>query len=310
MTLPGNRMEHQAAFYRGHDELLDVVVPFMEEGLTTGEATVAVATEDTVAMLKSALGGARALAVLDAEEVFTRPIDALAAYRSVTEAELDAGAGRVRLLAEVVPHAMSGWERWAWLEAASNRVLAGLPLSALCLYDEQALPEAVLEVGRRTHPRVYTGTSVADNDDFVPPERLLGAVVRRELGAVPARAPDLYVSDVPDVRTARWTLEHFLMGLPGSRAEDVVGAVSELLTNALGHGRPPVTLDVWLEGPTLVSVVGDAGPGISDPMAGYAPPGGPLAGSGLWLARHLVDHLTFGRQDGRFTVLVETRKPG
>lgn len=309
MTLAGTRLVHQAAFYRGTDELVRTVVPFVEQGLRSGEATVAVATDDVVGVLKSALSGARGLAVLDAEEIFTRPIDALEAYRSVTEAELDAGAARVRLLAEVVPRAMRRWESWAWLEAACNRVLAGLPLSALCLYDEDALPDAVLDVGRRTHPRVYTGARAAENEHFVPPERLLDRVARRELGAVPTRAPDLHLPDARDVPRARQALEEFVREVPTSRAEDLVGAVSELLTNALGHGRPPVTLDVWWEGRTLVGVVGDTGSGIDDPVAGFLPPVGPVGGSGLWLARHLVDHLTFGRHDGRFVVLVEVREP-
>ncbi|MFZ5870879.1 MAG: anti-sigma factor RsbA family regulatory protein [Actinomycetota bacterium] len=307
MIPAGSRMAHQAVFYRSHDDLLQAVVPFLEEGMAAGEATVAITTEDVAARLKAALNGERRLAVMDAREVFSRPIDALEAYRAVTEAELEAGARRVRLLGEVAPGTMGSWYRWAWFEAASNRLLAGLPLSALCLYDEQALSPAVLDVGRRAHPAVRAGDGWRDNHDFVPPESMLRPLGRQELEDLPTQTPDLRLVDVTDSTAARRELATVVRRLAGARGDDLVGAVSELLTNARQHGRPPVGLDLWCRDGTLVCVVSDGGPGIDDPLVGFQPPLLPDAGAGLWLARNLVDHLTIGRTGDRFAVLVELR---
>lgn len=68
-------------------------------------------------------------------------------------------------------------------------------------------------------------------------------------------------------------------------------AVHELVANSVtAAGRAEVS--TWAVNGTRVWEVADAGPGLHDASAGYAPP--PLdvvGGRGLWLARCLADEL-------------------
>jgi anti-sigma regulatory factor (Ser/Thr protein kinase) len=67
-----------------------------------------------------------------------------------------------------------------------------------------------------------------------------------------------------------------------------------MTTNALRHGRPPVSLRMWANGERLVCTITDRGAGFEDPFIGYGPAHGSdlsLGGMGLWLARQLCDHV-------------------
>jgi anti-sigma regulatory factor (Ser/Thr protein kinase) len=83
---------------------------------------------------------------------------------------------------------------------------------------------------------------------------------------------------------------------PGSEPalEDFLLAVDEMTTNALRHGRPPVSLRLWANEERLVCTITDRGAGFEDPFIGYGPAHGEdlsLGGMGLWLARQLCDHV-------------------
>jgi anti-sigma regulatory factor (Ser/Thr protein kinase) len=84
----------------------------------------------------------------------------------------------------------------------------------------------------------------------------------------------------------------------------LLGAVSEVVTNARVHGRPPVCLRAWRHRDGVLVTVTDAGDGPADPEVGGQPverdPG--EGGIGLWLANQLCDELTFGRVPGGFRV--------
>jgi anti-sigma regulatory factor (Ser/Thr protein kinase) len=61
-------------------------------------------------------------------------------------------------------------------------------------------------------------------------------------------------------------------------------------TNALMHGRPPVTAQLWADDGELICQIADAGLWNADPLAGWLPPISPrLGGWGLPIARQLCD---------------------
>ncbi|HTY71529.1 MAG TPA: ATP-binding protein [Actinomycetes bacterium] len=94
--------------------------------------------------------------------------------------------------------------------------------------------------------------------------------------------------DPAEVGRARGLSTQFLLEL-GSRAPDVaVLLVSELVTNAIRHGRPPILLRAYRQGPGLRVEVSDAerhSPVTARTAAGDVPDGG----RGLLLVEGLSD---------------------
>ncbi len=68
-------------------------------------------------------------------------------------------------------------------------------------------------------------------------------------------------------------------------------AANEVFGNALRHGDGPTALRAGLVDGWFVCEIGDEGPGMHDPFAGYVPPTPGQSGQGLWTARRLVSRL-------------------
>jgi anti-sigma regulatory factor (Ser/Thr protein kinase) len=82
--------------------------------------------------------------------------------------------------------------------------------------------------------------------------------------------------------------------------EDYLLAVDEMTSNAVRHGKPPVSLRLWVGADRIVCSIDDHGPGFDDPFAGYGPAHGEdlsRGGMGLWLARQLCDHVDLSADD-------------
>ncbi|MBF9129985.1 ATP-binding protein [Plantactinospora sp. S1510] len=82
-------------------------------------------------------------------------------------------------------------------------------------------------------------------------------------------------------------------GLTGTRLDDFVLAVNELITNAVRHGGGQGWLRLWRTDGTLYCRVSDTGAGIdSDRLGDRRRPAPEVAGGwGLWLARELSDEM-------------------
>jgi hypothetical protein len=121
-------------------------------------------------------------------------------------------------------------------EALVNRAFAGAPVTALCLYDAEALDPSVLQAARQTHPVVIFGGQAHPSPRYpspaaIPPE------CECPLPPPPARAASLAYSG--DLRPARALVSGLAAqaGLPAGRTADLVLAVSELAANTLRHTR-------------------------------------------------------------------------
>ena len=93
----------------------------------------------------------------------------------------------------------------------------------------------------------------------------------------------------------------------------MVFTVSEAVTNALIHGRPPVRFRLWTAPDRIVATVTDRGDGPADPLAGLLPVTDPCSGGlGLWLTHQLCSHVTLDTTDDGFTIrlVVGTPQPG
>ena len=157
----GHACRHEALVYGSTEEFAAGTLPFLREGVAQGDRVLVVLRDGGRAVLRDALAA-------DADEV--EFADALAWYRSPEHAfqgytrylgdQLDRGARRVRVVAEVIwpasfaPAEVAGWKRY---EAEISTAMASVPVSFICAYDAQELPEGIVADALRTHPLVRTG---------------------------------------------------------------------------------------------------------------------------------------------------------
>jgi anti-sigma regulatory factor (Ser/Thr protein kinase) len=92
-----------------------------------------------------------------------------------------------------------------------------------------------------------------------------------------------FQSDAPSI--ARSYLRQFAAGMLPTPLDDAVLMVSELVTNALVHGRPEITLRLAFEHDRLTVAVGDSGEGR---LTCAAPPQNQPSGGGLVVVNALA----------------------
>lgn len=286
---------HLALVYRGLDEFVDSVTDYVRTGLSADESVFVMASRPKIDGVREALGDdAGSVEFADAEVGYHPQVRAT--FECLGYIERQEGR-RSRLVAEQVlgrrtPVEVADYLR---MESAANVVYQPYPVEILCPYDSAALRPDLVEACRRTHAELLDDHRARASDTFVDPHRYI-----RDSTAVPTSppsAPAVTCHTVADMPAARRFAEvqARLAGVVGPVADDVVLAVSELLSNALTHGRPPVRLSIYTEdvtggNPVLACHVHDGGHVPVDPLAGYAPPRElGTHGRGLWMARQLCD---------------------
>jgi anti-sigma regulatory factor (Ser/Thr protein kinase) len=310
MTPPGShRLVHAAAIYGSDEAFLAMVVPFLRAGVAAGEPTLLCLEPHRRQLVHEALGYASGLTLLPDEARCDHPILALGHNEGLFRRHLDDGAARVRILGDV-PTTGHGapWSGWARYEAAMNHVFGGLPLMAVCPYDTRSSPPEVLDDVERTHQRLLTedGADRA-NPRYVAPDAFLAERDGGEVDPLEHDRPDVELAE-PTPATGRAAVAALARttALDRETAENLVFAVSEIVTNAVVHGRPPVVLRAWSALDRVVVAVTDRGSGPADPFSGYLrDPGGAL---GLWLARQLCS-VTMAREPTAFTVRLVAATP-
>jgi anti-sigma regulatory factor (Ser/Thr protein kinase) len=289
----GEQFVHQALIYGSDQEFMDVVRPFVQEGVDAGEPTLVAVQDRHIENLRGALGGTpEGVTFQPAEdwyETSARTRDKFARW----VAERTADGRRARLIGEP-PWALGHAARirdWARHESVLNVAFASLPVTCICPYDARALPDDVLAHARATHPEVVSADGSSPSDVYANPvdfcRALDSTVEAREL------EPSLEIPfEMADLATVRRLIGSFALdaGLSTSRTEEIVLAVNEVATNAVVHGSPPATVRGWDPGGEIIVEVTDAGDGIADALAGQIPPPPDgLGGRGLWLTRLLCD---------------------
>jgi anti-sigma regulatory factor (Ser/Thr protein kinase) len=292
--LAGAQLEHDAFLYGSDEQLVTAMVPFLQEGLTRGDAAAAVTTPGNLALLRDRLGADAQVSYIKAADWYVRPAAAIAQFDAAIRELIDGGAPHLRVVGEL-PFGSTAGEHASWnrYEAIVNEAFKRAPLWVVCLYDTRALPEQLIEAARRTHPTLFEARRRRQSADYVEPAVLLGQIP--EPGVPVAGPPRLQLRIDGDPRGWRRSLAGAVEAedLPRGRAEEFLIAVGEVVANALGHGEGLAELTLWSTNDGVVCAVHDDGPGVHDPFAGYLPPGNDDAaqGMGLWIARQLSDSL-------------------
>lgn len=281
------RFSHEAAFYRGPDDLDRAVLPLIRGGLDRSEPVLVALLPERSRILQRALGAdAHRVDFLDMSQLGGNPARIIPAWhRFIAD-----NSGPVRGVGEPI---WAGRREVELEEAELHESLLNLAFDGgrawrlLCPYDVTSLPASVVDEARRNHPVVHRD----------PGERTWyaghGHALERFSAPLPAPPRDATtlrfgLGDLADVRAV---LHRHCgsAGLSPDAASDLVLAANELTSNSVLHADCGGVVSVWVEPGALVVDVQDDGT-IDDPLVGR----GLLDdmsenGRGIWMANQLCD---------------------
>ena len=296
---------HRALLHDGPDELAQRVAPELAAALDRGDAVYASLTAEEWEALDAAIGpSAGAVTQLPAPDRYSNPGVAMAALYGFIQQSLGLGAREVWSVGSIQLEGDPALDaRWARYETAADHVLAGLPFHGICAYDRTRAPEPIIEMLRRCHRHAdLPRRGVQPCVDHQPYEHAAAPWPHRVV------TPRLELRDVAPVSLRATLTELCASVLPDDRLGDLHLVATELVTNGMRHGEPPVDVRVWVGDEGVVIEVWDSGPGIDHPFAALRPHrGGVAGGHGLWLVGQLSDQVSIGREDDRTVVVASLR---
>ncbi|GAA2434725.1 sensor histidine kinase [Actinomadura vinacea] len=306
---------HRVLPYDGMDDYLAGAVPFLRAGVEAGDRVLAVTPLASRMLLRDALGTdtAAEIGFTDSAGWFAHPSRTLS--DCLCEADAPAWNGRrLRLLAEPAWAARRPLEvlEWQRVEALVNIAFTGTGAAILCAY-ARTLPPGVIAASRRTHPEIVKGGAALANPLYTDPWAYSTQCDSAPLPAPPPGAETLPL-DLPDLYWLRQYVADFARRtpLPHDDLQRLLVAVTEIVTNATRHGRPPIVLTMWAdpEDRSLVCQVADGGRWPPGADLGLIPPrpGGP-GRFGLWAVRLLCSGVQIRTGDRGTTVRLRLRLP-
>jgi anti-sigma regulatory factor (Ser/Thr protein kinase) len=289
-------MTHDLLLYDDDAELVGHIAPALAAGAEAGDAVTAVLSARKASAVRDALGDlAERVEFADPAAVYTRPEDTIAAYDADVRRRVADGVPHLRLVGEL-PGDPVGDQRSAWTtyDALLNRAFAHHPVAITCVYDTRIFSDAVLDGALRTHPDLVDG---GDNQRYEEPAHVVGDLAP-PVDDLPGLSPLSFDGTALGFRSAlAQAMED--AGVAADRAQRMLVAASEVLTNASRHGAGAPALSGGSVNGSFACEIRDGGRGLHDPLAGYIPPGaGHSSGAGLWVARQLTQRLEVGAAPG------------
>ncbi len=283
---------HEALLYAGSDDFLEGTVPFIQEGVAADEPILVAVPAERLRLLQQALDGdADRVCLVDMTEIGRNPAAIISAWRDFI-GQHDLRTRPVRGIGEPIWAGRSAQEivECQRHESLLNLAFGGGPAwQLICPYDTNALPQAVIDEARRSHPFVREGGARWESGSYVEPASVLGPE-EDDLPAAPGEAERVSFGR-DDMGTVRRLVSGRARqaGLGPERVADLVLAVSEVATNSVIHGGGEGTLWLWRDADALVCEVRDRGR-IGDPLVGRARPSpDQRGGHGMWLVNALCD---------------------
>lgn len=303
---------HQCLVHDAEEQAAAVAAPLLRAGLRAGEVVAVHGSARLVAAVAGAVDDDR-LRVLVHEGPTTVPAVVTELQRYV-QGELARGARGLRVVGEPdLGPGPRGWAERLRYEAVIDHLLQDVPVRAVCTVDSRRVPASAAAslLAAHSHLAGPRGRPEPNPAHRAPAELLEELEPRTD--PLEGSAPVVDLTGVAAPAAARDAAREVAMGtrLPAGAADGLVVAVSEVVTNALVHGLPPVRLRVWADADRVLCAVTDAGPGHDGALAGYRlPRAAPLSGAGLWAARQLVASVRARRDATGFTVLLDAVRPG
>jgi anti-sigma regulatory factor (Ser/Thr protein kinase) len=305
---PTAGFEHEALLYRGEEDLLAGLLPFVREGLERDEAVVVAEPAHRLDLLRDALGDdASAVTFLDMAEIGANPARIIGVWATALEEHVQAG----RQLRGVGEPSFHGRRDLELVECELHEQLLnhafgeGPAWRLLCPYDELSLPAAVCRRALQTHPIRSTTADRLPSEAYAP-HAWMGTFAA-ELPR-PTEAVLRGVYGPGDVPATRRTVAQYArsLGLPQEQVEILELAASELATNSIRHGGGTGTVALWTEPGAAVVEFSDSGH-LADPLVGrLAPALDSVGGRGLYLVHQLCDLVQVRSSPRGTTVRVTT----
>ncbi len=297
---------HEAGFYGSDAAFRALIVPFAEEGIAAGEPVIIGYNDRKNGLLRSWLTDPSAVDFIGDKGLYATPAGAIATYRRLFEFHAAMGAGQIRVAGDG-PHPGNGgrFEGWDRYESAVNTVWEAFPVWGRCLYNTTTTPAEVLDIVERTHPRIVSSSGERQaNGRYQDPEVFDG--LPYALDPLEDSMPLVEVVNRP-AADARHALAQIARGrIHAIILEDLLIGVTEAITNAHRHGRPPTTVRIWAAPGRIVVTVHDTGHGPADPIAGLVPTPSSTPdhrlGLGLWVTHQLNIDVALRRTGDGFTV--------
>jgi anti-sigma regulatory factor (Ser/Thr protein kinase) len=296
---------HEAMLYGDEHDFLDGTLDFIGKGLSADEPILVVLGALKIDALKTELGDdAARVRFADMAEVGANPARIIPAWRDFAD-ECVADQRAFRGIGEPIwpgrsPSELIECQRH---EALLNLAFADTPaFRLLCPYDTSGLSADVLEEAHRSHPCIVEGSSERLSDGYCGLHDV-AAPFDAPL-TEPARVLEDLAIDRASVRMARAVVTSLAAeaGVVTAKLEDLLVAVSEIVTNSILHGGGVARMRMWCEGTSFICEVRDSGC-IADPLAGRVRPAATnVGGRGLWLATQLCDLLQL-RSSGTGSVI-------
>jgi anti-sigma regulatory factor (Ser/Thr protein kinase) len=297
---------HEAGFYGSDAEFRALIVPFAAEGIAAGEPVIIGYDDRKSGLLRSWLTDPSAVEFIADQSLYATPARAIATYQRLFESHLALGAAQIRIAGDVPQPGNGGrFEGWDRYESVVNTVWQDFPVWGRCLYDTTTAPRAVLDIVERTHPRIVSPTG---------DRRASGRYQHPSAFDGLPYTPDPLEDTPPAIKLvnrpaadARHALTRIGPGrLPDTTLEDLAIAVTEAVTNAQRHGRPPATVRIWTAQDRILVTVHDTGHGPADRLAGLVPAPASTPdqrlGMGLWVMHQLAIDITLRHAGDGFTV--------
>ncbi|HET6876676.1 MAG TPA: anti-sigma factor RsbA family regulatory protein [Jatrophihabitans sp.] len=282
-----NPFRHEALPYAGRDEFAPSCVSLLEQGLANDERPLLLAESGKLDDVRDALGAqADDVTFVSTDEHGRNP------SRITTMLHSFHAAGDGRHALGVKETALVGRSPAAQAEARladlalNEPELRSWPLSIVCLYDTRVLAEPDLDAMYASHSVIRGETP--PNSRFRP--ELAATMHASALDDPPPSAQHLRVRSgrlmelraLVRARADQWRVAP-------DRADDLVLAVNEVVTNSLRHGGGTADVAVWADRGVMICEVRDRGH-IADVLTGrFAPPPSATSGRGLWLVNQLCD---------------------
>ncbi len=279
---------HPAVFYRGDDEYLAAILPFVRAGLAAGEPVAVAVPGPRLPLLRAHLGDdAARVRLIDMGRAGRNPGRIIpGVLHAFADEHRDAPP---RIISEPLWAGRTAAEYPACVqhEALINLAFAGRHATILCPYDVGALSPAWLADAAATHPVLVDGDGRRDSHGYAPERIMRSSNV--PLQAPPtARVHRFDRSTAQQVRRAAAAAAESA-GVPARRVHDVAVVFSELASNSIVHGGGSGVLRLWHDDTHFVGEVSDGGR-PTDPLAGRVPiPADDERGRGLLLVNLLAD---------------------